>query len=117
MKKIKILVFPSDYIGGIGEFRSITPHLFLEKKYPELFSVDIAPPTFDFKNLDNFNGYDIVHYHKFLGTFETTEANINELNNKGIVTIMDVDDYWLPDMRHPSYRHILNNILKFFPFC
>lgn len=109
MKKIKILVFPSDYIGGVGEFRSIKPHLFLENKYPELFSIDIAPPTFNFKDLSNFDGYDIVHYHKLLGTFETTEENIAYLNEKGIVSIMDVDDYWLPDMRHPSYRHIINN--------
>lgn len=111
MKKIKILVFPSDYIGGIGEFRSIKPHLYLEQKYPDLFSVDIAPPTFNFNELSNFDGYDIVHYHKMLGSFETTAENIKKLNSKGIKTIMDIDDYWLPDMRHPSYRHIINNKL------
>ena len=35
MGKIKILVVPSDNIGGVGFYRSTQPHVYLAEKYPE----------------------------------------------------------------------------------
>ena len=45
MSKIKILVVPSDRFG-VGKFRSIEPHIFLQNKFPEDFHVeiDLDPP-------------------------------------------------------------------------
>ena len=47
MSKIKVLVIPSDRTG-VGKFRSVDPHIFLQKLYPDDFHVDIiydAPMT------------------------------------------------------------------------
>ena len=41
MSKIKVLVVPSDRTG-VGKFRSVDPHIFLQNLYPEEFHVDIV---------------------------------------------------------------------------
>ena len=48
MSKIKILVVPSDRTG-VGKFRSVDPHIFLQNQYPDDFHVDIVyePPMDD----------------------------------------------------------------------
>ena len=40
MSKIKVLVLPSDRTG-VGKFRSLDPHVFLQSLYPEDFHIDI----------------------------------------------------------------------------
>ena len=40
MSKIKVLVVPSDRTG-VGKFRSVDPHIFLQNLYGEDFHVDI----------------------------------------------------------------------------
>ena len=40
-KKTKVLVLPSD-TSGVSKFRSVDPHLWLEKFYPEEFHIDIS---------------------------------------------------------------------------
>ena len=40
MSKIKVLVLPSDRTG-VGKFRSVEPHIFLQNKFSEDFHVDI----------------------------------------------------------------------------
>jgi glycosyltransferase involved in cell wall biosynthesis len=100
-KKIKVLVVPSD-TTGVGTYRSINPHLALTNNYPDEFHVDI-----DFKpNLENdewLKQYDIIHYHRSLGSFEKTATFLNKLDDLGIVSIMDLDDYWSPGTHHPAY--------------
>ena len=41
MSKIKVLVLPSDRTG-VGKFRSVDPHIFLQNLYPDDFHVDIV---------------------------------------------------------------------------
>lgn len=105
-KKIKILVVPSDRTG-VSFFRSTKPHIALEENYPDEFSIDI-----DYEpQLDNdawLKQYDIVHYHRSLGRYEDTERLVNKLNDLGIVSIMDIDDYWAPGQHHPAYLIIKN---------
>jgi len=103
-KKIKVLVVPSD-TTGVGTYRSINPHLALSKNYPDEFHVDI-----DFKpNLENdewLKQYDIIHYHRSLGSFEKTATFLDKLDDLGITSIMDLDDYWSPGPHHPAYLMI-----------
>lgn len=105
-KKIKVLVIPSDRTG-VSYFRSTNPHIALEQKYPDEFMVDI-----DYEpNLENdewLKQYDIVHYHRSLGAYEETERFVQKLTNLGIVSIMDIDDYWAPGPHHPAYVIIKN---------
>ena len=47
MSKIKVLVVPSDRTG-VGKFRSVDPHIFLQNLYGEDFHVDIIyEPNYD----------------------------------------------------------------------
>lgn len=108
-KQIKILVVPSDRTG-VGTFRSTAPHIALETKYPDLFSVDIdyAPKLDSDKWLSQ---YDIIHYHRTLGPYEKMEELESRLKNLGIISIMDLDDYWSLPPHHPVYILIKNSNL------
>ena len=57
MSKINVLVIPSDRTG-VGKFRSVDPHIFLQNLYPDDFHVDINPqPEY---NNDNFKNVDHI---------------------------------------------------------
>ena len=109
MSKIKILVVPSDRTG-VGSFRSINPHIMLEDMYPDEFHVDI---DYEAKWDDDewLKQYDIIHYHRTFGPYEQMENTINRLKKLGIISIMDLDDYWAPGKHHPAYLIIKNNEL------
>jgi len=110
MSKIRILVLPSDRTG-VGKFRSVEPHIFLQNQNPNDFHIDI-----DYEpkiNDDNFwKSYDMVHFHRTI-TKEYTETPIliEKLHKWGIVTVCDVDDYWLPGKEHPAHALIMNSKL------
>jgi glycosyltransferase involved in cell wall biosynthesis len=108
MSKINVLVIPSDKTG-VGKYRSIDPHVFLQNLYGEEFHVDIL---FDVP-LDDQNfwkKYQIVHFHRTIGSnYERTPKLLEDLKNLGIVTIMDLDDYWLPGKEHPIHDLVRTN--------
>jgi len=110
MSKINVLVLPSDRTG-VGKFRSVEPHIFLQNKYPEDFHVDIdyEPKVND----DNFwKKYDIVHFHRTITKdYVSTPKLIEKLHSMGIITIADLDDYWLPTKEHPAHALIVKNEL------
>lgn len=109
MKKIKVLVVPSDRTG-VSYFRSTKPHIALEEKYPEEFMVDIEyEPQLD--NDEYLKQYDIIHYHRALGPYENMITLLERLDKLGIITIMDLDDYWSPGPHHPAYLLIKNSKL------
>ena len=107
MKKIRVLVVASDRTG-VSYYRSTKPHLFLEEMYPDEFHVDIEyEPKLD--NDEWLSQYDIIHYHRNLGPFEQMEELNKRLENLGIVSIMDIDDYWAPGTHHPAHLIIKAN--------
>jgi len=112
MSKINVLVLPSDRTG-VGKFRSVDPHIHLQKLYGEDFHIDI-----DYEpklNDDNFwKKYQIVHFHRVIGqNYEQSPLIIEKLKSLGIVTICDLDDYWLPGKEHPAHELIKSNNLAF----
>jgi len=68
--------------------------------------VDYEPQL---NNDDWLKQYDIIHYHRTLGPYEQMESLIEKFNSLGIVSIMDLDDYWAPGTHHPAYHLIKNN--------
>ena len=107
MKKIKILVCPSDRTG-VGYFRSTKPHIALEGLYPNEFHVDIDyEPRFE--DEEWLKQYDIVHYHRTFGPYEKMEETLNRLDRLGITSFMDIDDHWAPGEHHPAYLMIKNS--------
>jgi glycosyltransferase involved in cell wall biosynthesis len=54
--------------------------------------------------------YQIVHFHRVIaGDYENTPKFLETLKSMGIVTIMDLDDYWLPGKEHPIHDLIVTN--------
>lgn len=105
MSKIKILAIPSDK-HGVGKFRIMDPYTFIGENYPDDVHVDI---TFNAEDNDEyFLNYNIVVFHSFIHQ-TTHDSNINRikwLKSKGIKVIMDIDDLWFVDQRHPMYHQI-----------
>jgi glycosyltransferase involved in cell wall biosynthesis len=110
MNKIRVLCLPSDKTG-VGKFRSIDPHIMLQNLYPDDFHVDIdyEPKVND---INYWKQYDIVHFHRTIGhEYENSVDLIKRLNNLGLVTIMDLDDYWLPTKEHPVHAMVVQSKL------
>ena len=108
MSKIKVLVVPSDRTG-VGKFRSVDPHVFLQNLYGDDFHVDIVfePPYEDFSFWQN---YQIVAFHRNIGPdFDKGNRLIQMLNSLGVITICDIDDYWMPGKEHPIHDIIRVN--------
>jgi glycosyltransferase involved in cell wall biosynthesis len=108
MNKIKVLVLPSDRTG-VGKFRSIDPHVCLQNNHSDDFHVDIEyDPKLD--DINYWKQYQIVHFHRSIGQdYDKSVQIIQKLNSMGIVTIMDLDDYWLPTKEHPIQQLIIQN--------
>jgi hypothetical protein len=110
MNKIRVLCLPSDKTG-VGKFRSIDPHIMLQNLYPDDFHVDIdyEPKVND---INYWKQYDIVHFHRTIGhEYENSVDLIKRLNSLGLVTIMDLDDYWLPTKEHPVHAMVVQSKL------
>jgi glycosyltransferase involved in cell wall biosynthesis len=110
MSKINVLVLPSDRTG-VSKFRSVEPHIFLQNKYPEDFHVDIDyEPKINDENF--WKKYHIVHFHRTITKdYVSTPMLIEKLHSMGIITIADLDDYWLPTKEHPAHALIVKNEL------
>ena len=108
MSKIKVLVVPSDRTG-VGKFRSVDPHIFLQNLYPDEFHVDIIYDT-PMDDVNFYKKFDIVVFHRSLSSdFDKSVEVIGKLNSMGIPTVCDIDDYWLPGKEHPIHDIIRVN--------
>ena len=79
----------------------------LQNNHSEDFHVDIdyEPKINDY---NYWRQYDIVHFHRTIGQDYDNSVNlIQRLNSLGLVTIMDLDDYWLPTKEHPVHQMVL----------
>jgi glycosyltransferase involved in cell wall biosynthesis len=77
--------------------------------YPDDFHVDIDyNPNINDPNY--WKKYQIVHIHRCIGNnYEATPQIVSHLRSMGIVTIVDIDDYWLPTKEHPIHSIIVQN--------
>jgi glycosyltransferase involved in cell wall biosynthesis len=73
--------------------------------YPEDFHVDIDyQPNLNDESF--LKQYDLIHYHRTLGPYEEVRNVLDRTDKLGIITIMDLDDYWEPGQHHPSHSLI-----------
>ena len=107
-EKINVLVLPSD-TTGVGKFRSVDPHVFLQNLYPDDFHVDIDYQP-QINNIEYWKKYQIIHAHRTVGQdYDTAPQLIEWLKSMGIIVIVDLDDYWLPTKEHPIHSIIVQN--------
>lgn len=105
MSKIRILAIPSDE-HGVGKFRINDPYTYIKNNYGEDFEITV---TMDVPNSDlYFKNFDIVVFHSFIHktTHDENLRRVKWLQKLGIIVIMDSDDYWSVDSRHPMYQQI-----------
>ena len=106
MSKKRILVLPSDRTG-VGKFRSVQPHTYLQQQYPDEFHIDIMYDI-NINDINFFKNYDIVSFHRSLNTdYEGSRQMILKLKDMGIKTVCDIDDYWMPGMEHPAHAMVV----------
>lgn len=102
-RKINVLVVPSDRFG-VGFYRSVNPHAYLDKLYGNEFEVEINY-TPNYEDLESFKKYDIIHIHKGLIQNMNIMWNfIDYCKANNIVTVMDIDDNWEVGPQHPLYQ-------------
>lgn len=108
---MKILILPSDSMG-IGKYRSVDPHVKMQELYPD-HKIDIEH-NLDQSDMKKFDDYDMVVFHKIInGDYNLTKKILRYLKNKDIRSMVDVDDYWTFDTRHPNfYMHNHNKVNK-----
>jgi glycosyltransferase involved in cell wall biosynthesis len=107
-EKINVLVLPSDKTG-VGKFRSVDPHVFLQNLYPDDFHVDIDYEP-QINNIEYWKKYQIIHAHRTIGhDYDFAPKLIEWLKSLGIIVIVDLDDYWLPTKEHPIHSLIVQN--------
>lgn len=116
-RKIKILMHPSDQMG-VGHWRTIWPAKSLMENFGDEVDVEINMGV-NVDNIDYLSSFDVIHFHRALGPYEKSEETFNKLRERGVIVIMDIDDYWDPPITHPLYEivkqdkladKILNNI-------
>lgn len=101
-RKIHVLVVPSDHFG-CGLYRSVSPHIQLDKQYGDRFDVEINYQP-NWSDLQSLNKYDIIHFHKGLWSdMNVFWRALDYCKEMGIVTIMDIDDNWDVGQQHPLY--------------
>jgi glycosyltransferase involved in cell wall biosynthesis len=108
MSKIKLLAIPSDN-HGVGKFRILDPYKFIGNHFSDDVHVDIS---FNVEDNDSiFLDYDVVVFHSFIHKLsaEKNLERISWLRNKGIKVIMDIDDLWSVDQRHPMFSQMKLN--------
>jgi len=83
----------------------------LQNNHGDDFHVDIDYEP-KINDINYWKQYDIVHFHRSIGqNYDASTSIIQNLNNLGIVTIMDLDDYWLPTKEHPVHQLVVQNKL------
>lgn len=111
--KIRVLFLISDS-AGVKYFRVQTPAVELERIYGDEFEVDIESginPN-DPNLIENLKKYNIIHYHQRMVDDLRTMANIKR-QLPDIKFVMDIDDYWNLDKKHPLYSMSIENKLPY----
>ena len=112
-KMYKILVVSQGH-GGVPYYRSENPHIYLQNQYPDLFHIDIVE-SIDFSDLEPLKKYQLIHFHRSLGQhYEKFPGMLNQLKSLGMVTVMDLDDYWDIPIHHPMYGLVKHNRMDFY---
>jgi glycosyltransferase involved in cell wall biosynthesis len=108
MSKLKLLAITPDTFG-VGKYRIMDPYTYIGDNFADDIHVDI---TYDVPNEDDaFKDYDIVVFHTFIHklSHEVNLERIKWLKEKGIIVIMDIDDFWAVDQKHPNYYRIVHD--------
>lgn len=108
-KKIKVLsVTPNK--SGVGFFRCIRPHTYIDEFYGDEFEVSIC-------EMINFNdpnwgvGFDLIHLHvACVNDYSSWEVKSKSLQRSGVKIIVDTDDYFMLNSSLPNHKAFNINV-------
>jgi processive 1,2-diacylglycerol beta-glucosyltransferase len=61
-------------------------------------------------DISYWTNYDMVCFHRSLSPdYDKSNTMIQVLNGLGIITVMDLDDYWLPTKEHPAHHLVIQH--------
>jgi glycosyltransferase involved in cell wall biosynthesis len=96
----------------------------LQELYNDDFHIEIVTAGTDGFNWEDdsyLKKFQIVHFHRTLPKIKDNSIQqvyledvyplLDKLHNLGIVTVMDLDDYWNPGKEHPAYDTIVSEKL------
>lgn len=102
-KKIKLLVFTPNKTG-VGYYRSIKPHTYLDEFYSDDIEVSISE-SMDLSNPEFGVGFDIIHFHSNANVdLKLLILKMKQLRKTGTKFVMDLDDYWMLPTYFQQYR-------------
>lgn len=101
----KILVCVPDPTNGIAYYRTQKPF----EKLKSEFDITIT----DFIDIDElgkgaYDHFDMVFFNRVLVPTEQLVSVFDYFKNKKIITVCDMDDWWFPSKKHPSYDYYIN---------
>lgn len=102
-RKVKLLVITPNKTG-VGYYRSIKPHVYLDEKYSDEMDITISE-TMNLSDPTFGRGFDIIHFHSNANV--ETNALINfmrQVKKEGTKFVMDLDDYWMLPTYFPQYK-------------
>lgn len=101
--KIKLLVITPNKTG-VGYYRSINPHVFMDEFYSDKIEISIVD-SFDAKDPNFGKGYDIIHFHASTNVDPNSLlTKVRQLQKDGTKIIVDLDDYWMLPSYFPQYK-------------
>jgi glycosyltransferase involved in cell wall biosynthesis len=81
----------------------------IQNLYPNDFHIDIDYEP-NVQDANFLKQYQIIHIHRNIGhSYEGNDQLIKWISSLGIVTVVDIDDYWLPGKEHPIHNIIVEN--------
>lgn len=99
MSKIKILFYNTDTFG-VNYYRTLKPATQLQLDFNTDFDIEINPNV-DWNDFSYLKQFQIIHGHRTFCDFNHMPSLVETLRKLGIITILDIDDYWYVHSEHP----------------
>lgn len=80
--------------GPEAYFRLGWPAMHIYENYSDEFEVSIVKGPFDIWDITTLSSFDIIHFHRYFGKYESSKELWKILQDKGVKMIMDTDDHW-----------------------
>ena len=80
--------------GATDYFRMGWPAKHVHKNHGDEVQVVLMKNEFDPWDIATLKRFDIIHFHKYFGRYESSKELWGKLQAHGVKMVMDLDDYW-----------------------
>jgi glycosyltransferase involved in cell wall biosynthesis len=90
---IKVLAMMYDE-GAVAYHRMGWPAKHIHKNHSDDVTMVFTKKEFDPWDIQTLKQFDIIHFHKYFGRYESSKELWGKLQAHGVKMVMDLDDYW-----------------------